>query len=87
MVSGKSSTQSINKTTEGDTNVPPAYSDDQPTGIPHGLYVLINKKARTLLDLSGGTCDRTGTDHSMVTPDPYREYGIRRFLRGLATEC
>lgn len=50
MVSGKS-----NKTTEGDTNVPPAYSDDdQPTGIPSGLYVLINKKARTLLDLSGG---------------------------------
>lgn len=42
-------------TTESGTNTLPVYSnEDKPQGIPEGLYVLINKKTRTLLDLCGG---------------------------------
>lgn len=45
--------------------VPPAY---QPQAIHGGLYVLINKKARTLIDLGGGTYGRTKAGTRMIDP-------------------
>ncbi|KAG8912337.1 hypothetical protein FRC01_005147 [Tulasnella sp. 417] len=54
MVAANTSMQS-NKPAESDTNVLPAYSsEDDSQGIPEGLYVLINKKTKTLIDLGGG---------------------------------
>ncbi|KIO23021.1 carbohydrate-binding module family 13 protein [Tulasnella calospora MUT 4182] len=51
-----------NKTDESETNALPAYSNaDTSQGISEGLYVLVNKKARTLLDLSGGNTGSPAT--------------------------
>lgn len=56
-------------TTEGDAMVSPADpNDDQRTGIPGGLYVLVNKKARTYLDLCAGKSERARADSSMTKP-------------------
>ncbi|KAG8901658.1 hypothetical protein FRC00_005699 [Tulasnella sp. 408] len=54
MVAAATNMQS-NKSAENDTNVLPAYSNEiESQRIPEGLYVLINKKTRTLIDLGGG---------------------------------
>ncbi|KAG8902122.1 hypothetical protein FRC00_001563 [Tulasnella sp. 408] len=60
-----------NTTTESDTNTLPAYSsEEKPQGIPGGLYVLINKKTRTLLDLSGGKLECATVSFHIRLIDP-----------------